>query len=74
MEKPLSIQIEEFRSKLISIINDTKLHPYILDSVVADVYNNVHIQYQQLLQKEITDYNNSVKENNKETEGESSEN
>ena len=39
MDKPLSVKIEETKSALVNTINNSQLHPYILDSIVKDIYN-----------------------------------
>lgn len=57
MDKPLSLKIEETKSALVNVINNSQLHPYILDSIVKDLYNEIHILYVNQSKQEIETYN-----------------
>lgn len=57
MDKPLSLKIEETKSALVNAINNSQLHPYILDSIVKDLYNEIHILYMNQSKQEIENYN-----------------
>ena len=57
MDKPLSLKIEETKSALVNAINNSQLHPYILDSIVKDLYNEIHILYMNQSKQEIEAYN-----------------
>lgn len=57
MDKPLSLKIEETKSALVNVINNSQLHPYILDSIVKDLYNEIHILYMNQSKQEIENYN-----------------
>lgn len=57
MDKPLSLKIEETKSALVNAINSSQLHPYILDSIVKDIYNEIHILYMNQSKQEIENYN-----------------
>lgn len=56
MDKPLTIKIEDTKNALVQIINESNLHPYILDSIVGNIYNEVHMLYIQQLQQERKEY------------------
>lgn len=43
MDKPITVQIEETRQTIIDTINNSKLHPFILDTILKDIYNEVHL-------------------------------
>lgn len=60
MEKTLTIQIEEFKAKLVDTINTANLHPYILDSIVGNIYNEVHILYQNQVKYEKEAYEKAM--------------
>ena len=57
MDKPLSLKIEETKSALVNAINNSQLHPYILDSIVKDIYNEIHILCMNQSKQEIDAYN-----------------
>lgn len=56
MNKPLTIKIEDTKNALVQIINESNLHPYILDSIVGNIYNEVHMVYMQQMQQEKKEY------------------
>ena len=57
MDKPLSLKIEETKSALVNAINNSQLHPYILDSIIKDIYNEIHILCMNQSKQEIDAYN-----------------
>lgn len=57
MDKPMSLRIEETKATLVNAINDSQLHPYILDSILKDLYNEIHILYMNQSKQEIESYN-----------------
>lgn len=60
MDKPLSLRIEETKQTLINTINSSQLHPYILDSIVKDIYNEIHILCVNQSKQEIEAYNAEI--------------
>lgn len=60
MDKPLTLQIEEFRNTMINTINNSNMHLYIVDTVLKDLYSEVHLMYQNQTAKEIKEYQDSV--------------
>lgn len=42
MNKPFSIIYEEFRQELMNLINNSKLPPFIIESVLQNYLNEVH--------------------------------
>ena len=74
MDKPMSLRIEETKTTLVNAINDSQLHPYILDSILKDLYNEIHILYMNQRKQEIEAYNAELakkqeeKENKEDTE------
>ena len=38
MNKPISIKIEETKKIIADTLNESKLHPYIMDSIMRELY------------------------------------
>lgn len=71
MEKPASLLIEETRHDIINILNESKLHPSILELIMTDIMNDVTNASTRIKNKELEEYNNKVLEeakNNSEDE------
>ena len=71
MEKPASLLIQETRNKIINILNESKLHPSILELIMKDIMNDVTNASARVKNKELEEYNNKVLEeakNNSENE------
>lgn len=71
MEKPASLLIQETRNKIINILNESKLHPSILELIMKDIMNDVTNASTTVKNKELEEYNNKVLEeakNNSENE------
>ena len=43
MNKPITMQIKEFKEKIVQDINMSNLPPFVLDVVLRDLYNEIHI-------------------------------
>lgn len=63
MDKPITIDIENFKQELRDIINNSQLHPFILDSIFKDIYNEIHILYQNQILQDQKMYKESIDEN-----------
>lgn len=71
MEKPASLLIQETRNNIINILNESKLHPSILELIMKDIMNDVTNASTRIKNKELEEYNNKVLEeakNNSEDE------
>lgn len=71
MEKPASLLIQETRNNIINILNESKLHPSILELIMKDIMNDVTNASAIVKNKELEEYNNKVLEeakNNSENE------
>lgn len=71
MEKPASLLIQETRSNIINILNESKLHPSILELIMKDIMNDVTNASTRVKTKEGEEYNKKVLEeakNNSEDE------
>lgn len=71
MERPASLLIQETRNNIINILNESKLHPSILELIMKDIMNDVINASTRIKNKELEEYNNKVleeAENNSEDE------
>lgn len=71
MERPASLLIQETRNNIINILNESKLHPSILELIMKDIMNDVTNASTKVKNKELEEYNNKVLEeakNNSENE------
>lgn len=50
--KPISVQIEEARNYLATVINDLKMNPYLLEPILKDLYDAIVIAKNQQYQKD----------------------
>ena len=64
VEKPITMVIEETKQGLIDVINNSNLHPFILDSIMKELHNEIHISYLKQAQIEAENYNKSVSKDN----------
>ena len=62
MEKPASLLIQETRHDIINILNESKLHPTILELIMKDIMNDVTNASTRVKNKELEEYNNKVLE------------
>ena len=45
MDKPIGIKIEETKKSIADTLNESQLHPYIMDSIMRELYEEVHSLY-----------------------------
>ncbi len=64
VEKPITMVIEDTKNNLINVINQSGLHPFILDSIMKELHNEIHISYLKQAQMEAENYNKSVSKEN----------
>ena len=67
MDKPISIKIEETKKSIADTLNESKLHPYIMDSIMRELYEEVHSLYIRTVQAENNEYKKSLESNKTET-------
>lgn len=53
----LNVRIETLKKTIADAVNSSDLHPFILDSIFKDFYNEVHIMYVNKLNEDIQEYN-----------------
>ena len=71
MEKPISMRIEETRSSIVDIINQSKLHPSIIELMLKEICLESTMLSNKVSQKERMEYfdsQNTTKETNNELE------
>lgn len=61
MDKPITISIEEFKQQISDVINNSGLHPFILDSILRDISNEIHMLYQNQIARDRKNYEESIK-------------
>ena len=67
MNKPISVKIEETKKSIADTLNESQLHPYIMDSLMRELYEEVHSLYIRTVQVEKDEYKKSLESNNTET-------
>lgn len=60
MEKKLTVQLEEFKSKLLQDVANSGLPVVVVDLVIKDLYNEIHALAQETTLKDIDEYNKSL--------------
>ena len=66
MDKPIGIIIEETKKSIADTLNESQLHPYIMDSIMRELYEEVHSLYIRTVQAENDEYKKSLESNNTE--------
>lgn len=57
--KPITITIKETKEAIVAAINNSNLHPFILDSIMKDIYNEIHILYMNQIAQDEKEYMNA---------------
>lgn len=57
MEKPLTIKIQEIEQKLIDIINDSEMPPYIMLNILSGLYNKIQSADNQMVEQYLREQN-----------------
>lgn len=59
-QKPITIVIEELKKDIVDDINKSQLHPFIVDSIMKDIYNEIHLSYLKQVEFEKQEYEKST--------------
>ena len=43
MEKPITLQIEQFKQDLVHLVNESGIPVFLLDYILKDFYNEIHM-------------------------------
>ena len=62
MDKPITIRYEEFRNRLEELVNDSCLPPFIIESVMKEYLNEVHVFAVAQYQKDRSIYEKRINE------------
>lgn len=68
MNKPADLIVEETKERIVKIVNESGLPPFLLEPILKEIYNQVNILKQQELEQSKKQYENSLK-NEKEKKG-----
>lgn len=60
MEKKLTVQLEEFKGRLLQDVANSGLPVVVVDLVLKDLYNEIHNLAQETTLKDINEYNKSL--------------
>lgn len=60
VQMPVTVSIENFKTQLSDLLNNSNLHPFILDSIMKDAYEEVHMVYQQQVVHEKKQYEEAM--------------
>ena len=60
MNKPLTLLVQETKSNLVCTINNSSLPPCILELIVKDILNEIHVLSQKQLQEDELSYMKSL--------------
>ncbi len=64
MEKPITLQIEEFRKTIAETIQSSNLPIFLLDYLFRDFYSEIHLLNQNQIQQDKVSYASSIKSEN----------
>lgn len=60
---PLSVLRKNFILKLNTLINESSLEPYMLESILKDAYERMAVETERQYQRELAAYNKSLQDN-----------
>lgn len=61
IQKPLSVARAEFISSLTNLINTSSLPPFIIEPILKDMYNDIHILSQKNLEADTKRYQEQLR-------------
>lgn len=59
--KPMSIARKEFIDSLTDLINNSMLPPFIIEPILKDMYNDIHMVAQRQYEADVKRYNEELK-------------
>ena len=69
MEKPISLKIKEFRDNAVGLVNTSGLPLFVVEPILKDILHIVQNKLDQEYLQDKANYEQSLKEENKEGEG-----
>lgn len=68
MEKPITVVVTETKDAIIGILNESNLHPILMEQIMNEIHTEVTNVLNQTVQKEKDEYEKSLEEEEKATE------
>lgn len=65
-DKPISIVLEEFKVSISEIVNNSGLHPCIIEPIFKDFYNEINMLSKRQLELDKEQYEKKIKETTEE--------
>ena len=59
--KPMSVARAEFINSLTDLINNSMLRPFIIEPILKDMYNDIHMVAQRQYEADVKRYNEELK-------------
>lgn len=63
--KPMSVARAEFINSLTDLINNSMLPPFVIEPILKDMYNDIHMVAQRQYEADVKRYNEELKKQNK---------
>lgn len=62
MEKPITLQVNDTKNAIISILNESNLHPILMEQIMNEIHTEVTNVLNQTFKKEKEEYEKSLEE------------
>lgn len=62
MEKPITVLINDTKNAIISILNESNLHPILMEQIMNEIHTEVTNVLNQTIKKEKEEYEKSLEE------------
>lgn len=62
MEKPITVQVNDTKNAIISILNESNLHPILMEQIMNEIHTEVTNVLNQIIKKEKEEYEKSLEE------------
>lgn len=62
MEKPITLQVNDTKNAIISILNESNLHPILMEQIMNEIHTEVTNVLNHTIQKEKDEYEKSLEE------------
>ena len=66
IQKPIMVQIQEFKNGISTLIQDSKLHIFIIEPIIKEFAHDENLALQQYRNAQIKEYNKQLLESQKE--------
>ena len=62
MEKPITLQVNDTKNAIVSILNESNLHPILMEQIMNEIHTEVNNVLNQTIKKEKEEYEKSLEE------------